>query len=134
MRYRLERIRFMPKALAPGVLYVSDEFSTSAHLCACGCGEKVRTPLGPTEWSVEEGPHGPCLRPSVGNWQKSCRSHYWIWDGAVIWSEQWTPEQVVAGRLQEEERRRTHYEAVQPVGFIGRLWQWLSRLLGSEPK
>ena len=44
----------MPQDLRPGVLYVSEEFGAAAHLCACGCGEKVSTPLGPTEWSLEE--------------------------------------------------------------------------------
>ena len=59
----------MPQDLRPGVLYVSEEFGAAAHLCACGCGEKVSTPLGPTEWSLEETGGGPTLRPSVGNWQ-----------------------------------------------------------------
>ena len=44
----------MQKDLQPEVLYVSEQFGAAAHLCACGCGSKVRTPLGPTEWSVEE--------------------------------------------------------------------------------
>jgi hypothetical protein len=76
MRFVLQRVRYMPKELQPGVLYVSEEFLTAAHLCACGCGAKIRTPLGPAEWSVEEAPQGPTLWPSVGNWQQGCRSHY----------------------------------------------------------
>lgn len=50
----LQRVHYMPKDLKPGILYVSEEFGAAAHLCACGCGMKVSTPLGPTEWSVEE--------------------------------------------------------------------------------
>lgn len=46
-RFRLERVGYMPKQLEPAVLYISQEFETAAHLCACGCGVKVRTPLGP---------------------------------------------------------------------------------------
>lgn len=49
MNIRLERVHFMPTALEPRVLYVSEEFGAAAHLCACGCGSKIRTPLGPTE-------------------------------------------------------------------------------------
>lgn len=64
MKIRLERVRYMPKQLEPGVLYVSEEFGAAAHLCACGCGSKIRTPLGPTEWSIEETENGPTVRPS----------------------------------------------------------------------
>jgi hypothetical protein len=69
VRFVLERVRYMPKDLQSGVLYVSDEFLTAAHLCACGWGAKIRTPLGPTEWSVAEVPKDrPCgLRWETGN-------------------------------------------------------------------
>lgn len=53
-RLRLERVHYMPKVLEPGVLYVSEEFGAAAHLCACGCGAKIRTPLAPTEWTFED--------------------------------------------------------------------------------
>ena len=36
MRIELQRVRYMPKDLNTGVLYVSEEFSTAAHLCPCG--------------------------------------------------------------------------------------------------
>jgi len=45
-RFQIEHVHSMPKELSPGILYVSEEFRTAAHLCACGCGSKVRTPLG----------------------------------------------------------------------------------------
>ncbi|WID99529.1 DUF6527 family protein [Bosea vestrisii] len=68
----------MPKQLEPGVLYVSEKYGAVAHLCACGCGAKIRTPLGETEWSLKETASGPSLWPSVGNWQQACKSHYVI--------------------------------------------------------
>lgn len=77
MKIDQQRVHYMPKELKPGVLYVSVEFGIAVHLCACGCGSKIRTPLGPTEWAVEETRSGPTLRPSVGNWQHACQSHYW---------------------------------------------------------
>src|SRR5271165_7625051 len=70
MKVEMQRVHYMPKELNPGVLYVSEEFDIAMHLCACGCGSKVKTPLGPTEWSVEETKSGPSLRPSIGNWQQ----------------------------------------------------------------
>ena len=108
-RVRLERVHYMPKVLEPGLLYVSEEFGAAAHLCACGCGAKVRTPLGPTEWSVEETSEGPTLQPSVGNWQQACRSHYWIWRGRIEWSGDWTQAQIAAGRRREVQRRHAYF-------------------------
>ena len=105
MRFQLQRVQYMPKELKAGVLYVSEEFDIAMHLCPCGCGSKVKTPLGPTEWSVEETKNGPSLWPSVGNWQQACQSHYWIDHGEVMWAEEWTPKRIAAGRRHEERRR-----------------------------
>lgn len=132
MKVELQRVRYMPKELKPGVLYVSEEFGTAAHLCACGCGAKIRTPLGPTEWAIEETDSGPTLHPSVGNWQQACQSHYWIYQGEVIWSADWTPEQIAAGRRGEEERRGAYYDALdcQRGGRLRRFGRWVKSLFG----
>lgn len=130
MKFRLQNVHYMPKELEPGVLYVSREFGTAAHLCACGCGSKIRTPLGPTEWAVEETEDGPSLTPSIGNWQQACQSHYWIYRGEIRWAAKWTPAQIAAGRQHEEDRRRAYYEALyrQRGGLFRRFWRWLMRL------
>mgnify|MGYP001599202732 CR=1 FL=1 len=130
MKIKLQRVHYMPKDLSPGVLYVSQEFGVAVHLCVCGCGAKIRTPLGPTEWAIQETDTGPSLHPSVGNWQQACQSHYWIYRGEVRWAAKWTPEQIAAGRRGEEQRRRAYYNALDlnrgrpPEGF----WQWLKGL------
>jgi len=130
MKIELQRVNFMPKELKPGVLYVSEEFGAAAHLCPCGCGAKIRTPMGPTEWALEETARGPTLYPSVGNWQLACQSHYWIYRGEIIWSNIWTPEQIAEGRLAEDERRRAYYDALdrQGYGFLQRFWNWIKGL------
>ncbi len=130
MKIELQRVHFMPKELKPGVLYVSEEFGAAAHLCACGCGAKIRTPLGPTEWALEETDCGPTLRPSVGNWQQACQSHYWIYRGEVIWSDKWTSEQIAASRLAEEERRHAYYDALdrRRGGAVRKFWCWVKGL------
>jgi hypothetical protein len=130
MKIKLQRVRYMPKELNPGVLYVSEEFGAAAHLCACGCGSKIRTPLGPTEWTFEETDNGPTLHPSIGNWQIPCQSHYWIIRGEVIWSTKWTPEQIEAGRHGEEERRHAYYDALDRKrgGILRRFWRWVKSL------
>lgn len=129
MKIRIERVRTMPTVLEPGVLYVSDEYGTAAHLCACGCGSKIRTPLGPTEWSVQDMPEGPTLYPSVGNWQKPCRSHYFIMDGDIRWAGEMSEEKILAGRAAEQRRREDYYDRLYPSGFWARLWKRLKRLL-----
>ncbi|MDH4317902.1 MAG: DUF6527 family protein [Desulfobulbaceae bacterium] len=131
MKLKLQHVHYMPKELEPGVLYVSEEFCTAAHLCACGCGSKIRTPLGPTEWSFKETSSGPTLRPSVGNWQLPCRSHYWISRGEIKWSYQWDSEEIAEGRYEENKRRKAYYEKPghQREGFLRRLWQKLKSLL-----
>jgi hypothetical protein len=130
MKIRLERVHYMPKQLAPGILYVSEEFGAAAHLCACGCGSKIRTPLGPTEWALEETETGPTLYPSVGNHQRACRSHYWIRRGEIEWSDKWTTEEIEAGRHAEEQRRRGYYDALdrERGGTLRSLWRWVTRL------
>lgn len=128
-RLELSRVETIPATLESGLLYVSEVYGTAAHLCACGCGSKVRTPLGPTEWSVRENPRGATLWPSVGNWQKPCRSHYVIESGDVIWCEGLSEVAVLAGRQAEIERRAAYYDEV-----ARRRWpwflRWLPRLLG----
>lgn len=130
MKIRLENVQYMPKELEPGVLYVSREFSTAAHLCACGCGTKIRTPLGPTEWSVEATKAVPTMRPSIGNWQQPCKSHYVIWNGEVRWAGQWTASQIAAGRANEQQRLKAYLNSQN--ANVGQTasgpWQWLRRL------
>jgi hypothetical protein len=127
MKFRLQRVHYMPEQLQPGVLYVSAEFNTAAHLCACGCGTKIRTPLGPTEWSIKETASGPTLRPSVGNFQQACQSHYFITRGEVYWAEAWTPGQATGARRRQETHRRAYYDALDRNrrGIVQRLWHWL---------
>lgn len=126
MKIKLEHVYYMPKELKPYVLYVSKEFKTATHLCACGCGAKIRTPLTSTDWSLEETANGPTLLPSVGNWQQACKSHYWIHQGEVRWADKWTPEQIAMGRRGEEERRRLYYDVHNHHGgTMQRFWHWI---------
>lgn len=109
--FRLERVQYIAKVLEPGVLYLAAEFDIAAHLCACGCGTKVTTPLGPTEWQVNETKSGPSVWPSIGNWQLPCRSHYVISGGQIRWAGQWSDERIQAGRNAEQRRREAYYAA-----------------------
>jgi hypothetical protein len=74
----------IPASLEPGNLYISMLYETAVHLCACGCSTKVVTPFGPHDWSLTfDGTVS--LRPSVGNGQQPCRSHYYIRNDRIDW-------------------------------------------------
>jgi hypothetical protein len=130
MMFELRRVRYMPKDLKPGILYVSEEFDIAIHLCACGCGTKIKTPIGATEWSIRETHGGPTLRPSVGNWQEACQSHYLIINGEIVWADKWTAEEISAGRDREERRRSAYYKDVDRKrgGRLRRAWRWFRGL------
>lgn len=130
MKFKLERVHYMPADLQPGILYASEEFDIAIHLCACGCGSKIRTPLGPTEWNIKETKEGLSLYPSVGNWQQACKSHYWINCGEIKWAAQWTEDEIVKGRQHEEEQRQEYYDNLdrQRGGKLHRFWNWVKGL------
>ncbi len=93
----LRHVQYVPKQLEPSILYVSKEFAVAAHLCACGCGNKVSVPLGTAEWTLSERGGRATLRPSIGNWQLPCQSHYLINEGRVNWAQGWSYEQIDVG-------------------------------------
>ncbi|WCO01319.1 DUF6527 family protein [Psychroserpens ponticola] len=131
-KIKLLKVHFLPKELKDGFLYVSEEFGIAGHLCPCGCKNKIITPLDPSEWSFEETNNKPTLYPSIGNWQLPCRSHYWITDGIIEWSYDWSEEEIIAGR-EAEERKRTEYfkgfESKQTKKSIfRRILDWFSNL------
>ena len=82
--FRVEFVQYMPNSINQGVLYVSMQYSLVVHLCACGCGEKVATPLSPDDWNLLFDGETVSLYPSIGNWDFPCESHYWIRRNKVI--------------------------------------------------
>lgn len=127
MKITVQRVGYMPNDLKPGILYVSEEFDIALHLCACDCRAKMKTLLWPTERSVTETRKGVTTRPSVGNWQQPCQSHYWIEYGKIIWAQKWTPEEITAGRRNEEPRRPIYYAALyrNRPSIARRFWRWV---------
>ncbi len=81
-----EFVEFIPSELKEGTLYISIPYATAVHLCACGCGIKVVTPISPPEWLLRWDGDTVSLHPSIGNWQFPCRSHYWIMRNRVEWA------------------------------------------------
>lgn len=102
-------VRSLPETLIQGCLYVSMEFATIAHLCCCGCGEEVITPLSPTDWRLEFNGIDISLSPSVGSWSLDCRSHYIIRKSRVIQAGSWSADQIKRGRLQDKVAKSQFY-------------------------
>jgi hypothetical protein len=131
-RIILQRVHFMPTELSPGILYFSEEFGMAAHLCACGCGKKVFTPIGPTDWKLTIKDDEPTLYPSIGSWQLECQSHYWIESGKIEWSYAWSEEQIIAGRKEETLRSEIYYSKLEEKrkksSIFKRFVQWFLKL------
>jgi hypothetical protein len=71
-------VDIIPDVLEFGKLYVCKALRTANHLCLCGCGKEVVTPLNNRGWELTELPDGKVtLSPSIGNFQ-SCNTHYII--------------------------------------------------------
>lgn len=111
-RIEPEFVSSFPTPLEPGVLYVSTQFSTAAHLCACGCRREVITPLSPAQWVLTfDG--SISVRPSIGNWTFPCRSHYVIDQGTIRWARTFTHAEAASNRdddhdLLDETRAAPH--------------------------
>lgn len=103
-------VEFIPDKIEEGVLYVSIEYCTAIHKCACGCGNKVVTPLSPTDWQLTFNGKTLSLSPSIGNWNFDCQSHYWIRNNNVEFAGRWTDNEIRSGRENDLERKKEYFE------------------------
>jgi len=104
-----EFVEYIPGQLADGVLYVSIPYCTAVHRCACGCGNKVVTPISPADWQILFDGEALSLFPSVGNWGFPCNAHYWIRSNQVLWAKPWTAEQIARGRARETRAQAEYF-------------------------
>ena len=116
---RPQFVKDVPEVLESGILYVSPSYGAMLHLCACGCGAEVSTPLSPVEWKFTFDGETISVSPSVGSWDLPCRSHYVIRRNAVMWAGQWSEEQIAAGRAREMREKQDHYGTSADVPGIG---------------
>lgn len=117
-------VDLVPTNLDTGVVYVSIRYRTAAHLCACGCGHRVITPLRPHRWSLIFDGDTVSLHPSIGNGQTPCRSHYFIRQSQVLWAADLTDDQFEAARKRDlrDLMAETTPAATMPVPRRGRSW------------
>lgn len=130
-----EFVEFVPEQLEPQKIYISIPYATAVHLCLCGCGNKVITPISPARWSVTFDGESVSLNPSIGNWSFPCQSHYWIENDRVLWASQWSREEIDNGRQKDRMAREAHFEnqsteakVSPPAGPRLTLWERLRRL------
>jgi hypothetical protein len=140
-RISYQLVEFIPRVLAPGVLYISERYRTASHMCPCGCGEKVVTPLSPADWQLTFDNGLVSLRPSIGNWNYPCQSHYWIRRNEIVWSGSMSAARIARvqhrdrldkSRLVEQRNRAKQSLASTPSAEpatrdheLPSLWMWL---------
>jgi len=125
-------VEFIPVELEESKLYISMKYSTTAHLCASGCGEKVVLPLHPAQWRLSYDGRTISITPSVGNWGIACQSHYWIRSNRVEWAPKWDSWRIDAGRTRDAKELETFFEQskdapARPTGLRHRVKRLLGR-------
>jgi hypothetical protein len=95
-------VEVLPAHLEAGVLYISGTHNIVAHLCCCGCGREVVTPLSPAGWTLRYDGQ-VSLSPSIGNGAHDCRSHYVIQASRVRWLSNMTLEHHVRAKARDQE-------------------------------
>ena len=93
------------------------DYATVVHSCLCGCGQRVVTPLTPTDWHVAYDGDTVSLSRSIGNWSFPCRSHYWIEHSRVHWAGGWSKDKIKANRAADLELKRRFYKAARGSRF-----------------
>jgi Family of unknown function (DUF6527) len=125
-------VDFIPRELDEGILYISEKYKTASHKCACGCGERVVTPLSPVDWSLRKDGDMVSLRPSIGNWNYACRSHYWIRKNKVFWGVQFSPREIELVQQRDRVDRAKYIERVNRRRDAGSSQEELDELARQE--
>lgn len=93
---KIEHVETIPDWLTQGTIYVSSKYFSASHMCLCGCGNLVVTPLHMVElfhsklinprnktigWDLKDELGKITMTPSIGNYNLDCKSHYIITNG-----------------------------------------------------
>ena len=82
--------------LITGTVYISMKHNTVVHRCPCGCGGLSEFMLDPIRFRMEYDGRNVTFKPSIGNSNLQCRSHYWIRQNQIQWCapmESWETKQ-----------------------------------------
>ena len=139
-----EFVNEIPRELDPGKLYVCCRYRAVKHLCACGCGVEINTPLHSTGWTLTCDGVSVSLSPSIGNWSEKCQSHYWIINNKIQWAPKFSKHEILRTRRAREwehgqyfstntKPATGHFEAERlPIvtsmrRCLTRIWHWILR-------
>ncbi len=139
----------IPRELDPGKLYVCCRYRAVKHLCGCGCGAEVNTPLHPTGWTLTCDGVSVSLSPSIGNWSEKCQSHYWITNNKIHWAPKWPRHKILRTRKARDLELERYFSAntnsqtghlvlkwfpiVKSIRrWLTRLWSWILRRQSSK--
>lgn len=106
-------VEFIPNSPEQDVLYISVEYKTAVHLCVCGCGSKVVTPLSPTDWELRFDGKTVSLSPSIGNWNFECKSHYFITRNKIRHARRWDEWEINEGRKEDAEIKKKFFKKLK---------------------
>ncbi len=127
-RIRAEFVEFVPQKLESGVLYISRKYKTASHLCCCGCGNKVVTPLKPGGWQLAVERDLITLDPSIGSWSLPCQSHYFIRGSRIVWAPKWSQSAIQEGRRSDQLARERYFAAqAETNGLLPTILRWFSK-------
>lgn len=103
-------VEFIPNSPEQGILYISIEYRTAVHLCVCGCGNKVVTPISPTDWEIRFNGKAVSLYPSIGNWSFECKTHYFITQNEIIFARKWEDWEINENREEDAENKMSFFK------------------------
>lgn len=109
-------VEYIPAQPEEGILYVSVQYKTAVHLCICGCGNKVVTPLTPNDWRLTFDGISVSLYPSIGNWSFPCRTHYFVTNNKIEMMRNWSETRIKDTRENEQKRKSDYYSKKKTKG------------------
>ena len=85
-KFEVQFVDKIPSELKDGIIYICISCNVVVHKCACGCGDKTVTPIDKKYgWEFIYDGQAITLRPSIGNFNIPCKSHYYIIENRVDW-------------------------------------------------
>lgn len=90
--FEIVRVEFMPNELEQGKLYLSKEYKTVIHACACGCETRTVTPIDNERhergedrwWGIYPSWEAELISIQASILNKPCNAHYYITNNQVV--------------------------------------------------
>lgn len=105
-----EFVEFIPEFIEDGIIYITIKYRTVVHNCVCGCGNKVVTPISPTDWKLTFDGKSVSLSPSIGNWNFACKSHYWVKNNKICHARKWSDFEIELGRQRDFYEKKKYFK------------------------